>query len=217
MTIKAALFDLDGTITRIDTARLYVRYQRDHGEVSAFMAMRAAVWALQYSFGVIDVPKVAGKALAQLRGASEEAMTWRCDDWARRYVAPHIMDGAREAIAFHRAEGHLLAMVTGSTVYASRPLARALGIPNVVATRLEVEDGRFTGRVILPMCYAEAKITLSRQLLDPLGITLAECVFYSDSTTDVPLLAAAGEAICINPDLRLAREAKRRGWPVRRW
>ena len=217
MTIRAALFDLDGTITRVDTARLYVRYQRDHGEVSAFMAMRAAAWALQYSFGIIDVPKVAGKALAQLRGASEEAMTWRCDDWARRYVAPHIMDGARRAIDHHRREGHLLALVTGSTVYASRPLARALGIPHVLATELEVDDGRFTGRVVMPMCYAEGKIAKARQLLEPLGISLADCIFYSDSGHDLPLLRAAGEAICVNPDLRLGREAKRRGWPIAQW
>jgi len=217
VTIKAALFDLDGTITRVDTARLYVRYQRDNREVSPLMVLRVAAWALQYSLGVIDVPKVAGKALAQLRGTPEEAMTWRCDDWARRYVAPHIMDGAREAIERHRASGHLLAMVTGSTVYASRPLARALGIPHVVATELEVEGGRFTGRVVEPMCYADAKIVKARRLLDPLGITLSECIFYSDSNTDLPLLAAAGEAMCVNPDLRLAREAKRRGWPVSRW
>jgi HAD superfamily hydrolase (TIGR01490 family) len=217
MTIRAALFDLDGTLTRIDTARLYVRYQRDIGEVGPLMALRVAKWAFQYSLGIIDAPKVAAQALAQLRGYPEEAMTWRCDDWARRYVAPHVMDGAREAIAHHRREGHLLAMVTGSSIYASTPIARSLGIPHVVATELEVVDGVFTVNVVHPLCYAHGKIEKARRLLDPLGIALSECVFYSDSTTDVPLLEAAGQAICVNPDRRLGWQAKRRGWPVHRW
>lgn len=215
--IRAALFDLDKTITRIDTAQLYIRYQRHLGEVGPLLTLRVAAWALQYTFGVLDAPKVAEKALKALRGFPEEALTWRCDDWARNYVAPHVTDGARNAIASHHARGHLVAMVTGSSIYASRPLARSLGIPHVVATELEVSGTVFTGRVVDPLCYGAGKIVRAKRLLDPLGIALTECVFYSDSLTDLPLLSAVGEAVCVNPDPRLSREAKRRGWPVLRW
>jgi HAD superfamily hydrolase (TIGR01490 family) len=215
--IRAALFDLDKTITRIDTAQLYIRYQRTLGEVSPLTVLRVAGWALQYTLGVIDAPKVATKALRSLAGFPEESMTWRCDDWNRNYVSPHITDGARQAIERHRGLGHALGIVTGSSIYASRPLARALGIPLLAATELTVEDGRFTGDFVKPLCYGEGKIEKARKLLDPLGIALSECVFYSDSLTDVPLLEVCGEAVCVNPDPRLAREAKRRGWPIQRW
>ena len=217
MTIRAALFDLDGTITRVDTARLYVRYQRDLGEVPLSTALRVAGWVLQHRLGIVDAPKVAASALGTLAGFSEEAMVWRCDDWARRYVGPHIMDGAREAIAHHARAGHLLVMVTGSTIYSARPLARSLGIPHVLATELEVADGRFTGGLRGELCYAEGKITKTEGLLAPLGISLDECVFYSDSTTDLPLLSRVREAVCVNPDPRLRRTARQRGWAIRDW
>jgi phosphoserine phosphatase len=49
------------------------------------------------------------------------------------------------------------------------------------------------------------------------GLTLEEATFYSDSITDLPLLECVGQPVAVNPDMRLAREAKRRGWKIDRW
>lgn len=214
---RAALFDMDRTLVRVETASLYVRYQRDIGEAHLADSLRVAWWVLLYTFNLIDAPKVATKALTQLRGMPETVLSARCDDWFHRYVARHVSDAARLAVGRHRARGDLLAIATGASPYASRPLARALGIPHVLATDLEVVDGHFTGRPVMPLCFGEGKVHRASSLLALHGIELRDATFYSDSVTDLPLLEAVGEPIVVNPDPRLQRIARQRGWPIERW
>lgn len=215
---RAALFDLDRTLVRKETASLYVRYQRERGEATAQDALQVFYWVLQYTAGVIDAPEVAARALQRLRGVPEVVLASRCDDWYRTHVERYVCDEARRAVEHHRAKGHVLAVVTGATVYVTRPVARALGIPHLVTSELEVDDeGCFTGRFVPPLCYAEGKIARIRDLSKEQGFSLSEATFYSDSYTDLPLLERVAEPVCVNPDFRLRRVARARGWRIERW
>jgi HAD superfamily hydrolase (TIGR01490 family) len=216
-TRRAALFDLDRTLVKVDTARLYVRYQREIGEADLMDMLRVSWWALLYTFNMIDAPRVATQALAQFKGTPEVVVAARCDDWYRRYVEPHVSDCARTTVRRHREAGDLCAIATGASPYAARPLARALGIEHVVATQLEVVDGSFTGMPVFPLCFGEGKVQMARKLLDEQGIEMQDATFYSDSVTDLPLLSAVGTAVAVNPDPRLRRQAKRRGWRIEKW
>lgn len=215
---RPALFDMDRTLVRRETASLYIRYQRDVGEATFKDSLRVGYWVLQYTLGIIDAKKVAERALAQFRGMPESHLESRCEDWFRRYVEVHVSDRARDVVAAHLASGDTCAIVTGASPYAARPLAKALAIPHVVASELEIDsDGRFTGRPSYPLCYAEGKLERATKLAQRLGFELRDSVFYSDSITDLPLLEAVGEAVCVNPDFRLRRVARKRGWRIEVW
>lgn len=215
---RAALFDLDRTLIRRDSASLYVRYQRDLGEVGRAYSLRVGWWLLKYTFGVIDAEKVAERALESYRGKEEAWMVERCRGWFRDYVLPHVSHAGRDAVRRHRDAGDVVAIVTGATRYAAEPLAEELGIDHVVCTELEVDtEGRFTGRLRQPMCYGAGKITRTERLAESLGFRLSEASFYSDSITDRPLLEEVAEPVVVNPDQRLRRLAKQRGWRVERW
>jgi HAD superfamily hydrolase (TIGR01490 family) len=201
----------------VDTARLYVSYQREIGEADFVDMLRVSWWALLYKFNMIDAPRVAVKALAQLKGTPEVVLAARCDDWYRKYVEPHVSDTARTTVRRHREAGDLCAIVTGASPYAARPLARALGIEHALATQLEVADGAFTGMPVFPLCFGEGKVHLTRALLDEHGIDMRDATFYSDSVTDMPLLSAVGTAVAVNPDPRLRHQAKRRRWRIEKW
>jgi HAD superfamily hydrolase (TIGR01490 family) len=218
MTVRrAALFDMDRTLVRVDTATLYVRYRRDVGEANWRDAARVAWWMLQYTLGVIDAERVAEQALESFKGKRETWLEDTCRVWFTDYVLSHVADAGRAAVARHEAEGDVLAIVTGSTPYAALPLARELGIPHVAATRLEVDDGCFTGRVTKPMGYGHGKVVLAEGLAAAHDFSLAESTFYSDSITDLPLLERVKTPVVVNPDRRLRRVAKRRGWRIETW
>lgn len=216
--MRAALFDMDRTLVRRETASLYVRYQREIGEATWRDTARTLFWVAQYTLGVIDAPKVAARATLSLEGMPETVLASRCDDWFRRYVEEHVCDLGRRAVEHHRARGDVLAIVTGASPYTARPLARRLGIEHVVASDLEIgANGCFTGRIAEPLCYGRGKIERAGRLAEQLGFRLEESTFYSDSYTDLPLLEHVREPVVINPDPRLARVAKRRRWRVERW
>jgi HAD superfamily hydrolase (TIGR01490 family) len=214
---RGALFDMDRTLIKKDSAGLYTRYRRDRGEASLKDAVQVGWWMVQYTLGVIDAPRVALRALEHFRGKEERWLVESCEQWFVDYVLPTVQVAGRAAVARHRAAGDVVAIVTGATSYVAKPLARELGIEHVVCTELEVENGRFTGRPIEPLCYGEGKLALARRSGERLGFTLAESTFYSDSITDLPLLEAVGVPVVVNPDARLHRAARRRGWKIERW
>jgi HAD superfamily hydrolase (TIGR01490 family) len=209
---------MDRTLLRRETASLWVRYQRDTGEATLFDALRVGYWVLQYTFGVIQVEQVAAKAVRSLEGRSAEAFAARSEDWFARYVEEHIAEEGRRTVERHRQAGDVLAIVTGATPYAARPLAERLRIEHVLASDLELDArGRFTGRFAPPLCYGHGKVARTLALAKERGFLLEEATFYTDSYTDLPLLERVGEPVVVNPDPRLRREAARRGWRVERW
>lgn len=216
--MRAALFDLDRTLVRKETATLYVKWQREVGRATTRDLLRTMYWVAQYTLGIIDAPAVAARAVATLAGKPEREMIEECESWFRSHVLAHVADEGRRAVARHLEAGDLVAIVTGATPYVARPLARTLGIEHVVASELEVDAaGAFTGRPVDPLCYGEGKVVRAAKLADANGFHLEEAVFYTDSLTDLPLLLRVGEPIVVNPDPRLRRLAKKKRWRIEAW
>jgi len=109
----------------------------------------------------------------------------------------------------------VVAIVSGATAFVVRPIAARLGIEHILYTRLEVDNGLFTGRVIEPICFEEGKIYWLQQFIDEHEIDLAKSYFYTDSISDLPLLDLVGHPVATNPDPVLYRTAVKRRWPVR--
>jgi HAD superfamily hydrolase (TIGR01490 family) len=212
----AAFFDMDNTLLTVDTGMSYSRFLYRRGELGTRMLAKTLYWATLYKLAVLDIESVVTRLVADLEGDSEADMIAKCDVWYREDIAPFVAPAARVAIARHREMGHAIVLATGSTVYAARPVARGIGIEHVLATELEVNGDTFTGKP-RTLCFGEYKVKLAEQWAIAHGIDLTRSYFYSDSFNDLPLLERVGNAVAINPDTRLSRLAKQRGWPMMRW
>ena len=93
------------------------------------------------------------------------------------------------------------------------PIGALLGASSVIATRMEVADGHYTGQVEF-YAYGEAKAEQVRALAAERGYSLPLCYAYSDSVTDLPMLEIVGHPRAVNPDRALRKIAQQRGWPV---
>jgi len=215
MTV-AALFDMDNTLLRVETGMSWVRFLYRRGELPPRMVAKAIYWSTLYKLAVLDMEAVFGRLTADLAGDSEAEMIAKCEIWYRDHVAPEVAPAARVAIEHHRQAGHLVVLATGSTQYAARPVARGVGIEHVLSSELEVADGTFTGRAAA-LCFGRHKVTLVEAWAARHDVDLARSYFYSDSYNDLPMLERVGTAIAINPDARLRRHARRRGWPMASW
>ncbi len=212
-----AFFDVDRTLVSCNTGRLFLRDLRRRGEISFLRALRALGWMAKYHLSLIDLQHVAVRLAEQMKGKLERDFADRCRAWVQTEVVPLVVPGARGQIEKHRAEGHILAILSTSPTYVTRPLAEALGIEEVVSTQFEVENGQFTGRLVGPACVGKGKVHWAEDLGTRLEVDLAASWFYTDSYTDMPMLERVGNRVIVNPDPRLRRTAKRRGWPVEDW
>lgn len=216
MTVRAAFFDLDDTILRADTGTSWMKFRYRRGEIGRRELARTAYWSALYKLAILDVEALADRLVAEIAGQPEAAMQAACEVWHRQDVVPLITDGARAAIEAHRAAGDVLVVLTGATQYAAEPVAAHLGVPHVLSTRLEVEGGRFTGR-LAARGFAAHKVRLAEGFAATRGIDLAASTFYSDSYVDRPMLERVGRPVAVNADLRLGALARSRGWPRLRW
>lgn len=214
--VRAALFDMDHTVLRIDTSLSWMKYEYRRGRSGRRDLVRAVYWNLLYKAALLDMESLATRLVAALAGQDEAALAAASADWYAHDVAHQVSTAARRAIARHQDLGELVVLATGSTQYAAEAVARGLGIAHVLCTRLEVADGRFTGR-LAAMGFGDHKVRLAEQFAAEHGVDLARSTFYSDSYNDLPLLRRVGAAVAVNPDARLRRHAQRVGWPVERW
>lgn len=212
----AALFDMDNTLLRVESGMSWVRFLYSRGELSPRMVAKALYWQALYKLAVLDMDAVFTRLIEDLRGDSEAEMIAKCEIWYRDHVAREVSSSARIVLERHRDEGHVIVLATGSTQYAARPVAQALRIDHVLSSELEVEAGLFTGRPAA-FCFGQHKVVLAERWAARHGVDLAASYFYSDSYNDLPLLERVGTAVAINPDARLRRHARRRGWATSRW
>lgn len=97
------------------------------------------------------------------------------------------------------------------------PVARDLGVDLVKCTRMEVKDGKFTGKIIEPTCWGEGKAVAGRELAETYNLDMQKSFFYTDSAEDLPLLEIVGNPRPINPDTKLSTLAFQNDWPILRF
>lgn len=214
---RAAIFDMDRTLVRKNTANLFVWWRLRRGKGSVREAVRVTGWLAQYTLGVMDVAAVSRRALTSLTGLEETAFADECRVWYAESVREHITDHARRAVDRAKSDGRVLAILSAATPYAVVPLAEELGIDHVLCTKLEIAEGRFTGRCLEPLCYGHGKVSIAEEWAARESVDLARSAFYTDSVSDLPMLERVGEPIVINPDPRLRLAARSRGWPIDYW
>jgi len=210
-----AFFDMDKTLIARNSGTLLMKHRYEQGEIGHLDLLKGVGVYLQYKLGVLDIRSWAQSVLAEYRGKSEAEIEKQAREWFDALIEPALYPEAEALVREHDAAGHVVAIVSGATKFVLRQRAARLGIRHILYTRLEVEGGCFTGRVIDPICFEEGKIYWLQQLIEEEGIDLAKSYFYTDSITDRPLLDLVAHPVAVNPDPMLYWEATRRGWPVR--
>lgn len=217
MSRAAAFFDLDRTLVACHTGRLFVADLRRRGEISLAFALRTAGWLARYHLSMLDLNGMVTRATDFVRGRSEEEMAERCRRWVEDEVLPRLVPAGLRRIERHRDEGHVVALLSTSPSYVVRPVAQALGLDHGEGTEFEVDGGRFTGALRGGLCYGSGKVHRAEALSLQHGLDLDRSWFYTDSYTDLPMLERVPHRVVINPDPRLRRAARLRGWPVESW
>jgi HAD superfamily hydrolase (TIGR01490 family) len=214
---RACFFDLDRTFVRVNTARLYARWQYREGMARRRDLAKVTWWVLRYTVGGLDAEAVARRLVRGMAGRDEADFARRVDAWVEAEVLPQVAPEAVDELARRKADGYVCALLTATSSYAADSLARRVGIEHVLASRFAVDGGRFTGEIVEPFCYGEGKVRAVGAWARDRDIDLGASAFFTDSASDLPMLERVGEPVAVNPDPRLRWQARRRGWPVRWW
>src|SRR5689334_25119626 len=215
----AAFFDVDNTMMQGASIYYFARglAKRKYFSSSdllkfAFQQLRFRVLASEHSG---DMSSAKAAALAFVAG-------WRVSDMERlseeifdELMAERIWAGTRALAQLHLDAGHRVWLVTAAPVELGRIIAERLGLTGALGTVAEIRDGVYTGRLVGDLMHGPEKAAAITALASVEGLELSRCVAYSDSVNDIPMLSAVGQAVAVNPDNTLRREARLRGWEIR--
>ena len=205
---------MDKTLIDGNSGVSFMRYSLKRGKTNRFKVFKSMIDYFRYRFDLLDMKKAYRDSLKPLIGVREEELVQFCREWFEEEVRWLIYPEARDFVRIHLAQGETVAIISNATTYAVEPLAEHLGIPHILATRLEVREGFFTGKYIEPLCYRHGKVFWAEKLMQELETEFTGSTFYTDSITDLPLLEYVQSPRVVNPDPRLRALAKKRGWPV---
>ncbi len=212
----AAFFDLDKTIIAKSSALAFSRPFQAGGLISRRAMLRSVYAQFVYLVGGADHDQMEKMRdfMSQLTAGWDVATVREIvADTLHNIVDPLVYDEAVSLIEEHHLAGRDVVIVSTSGSEVVEPIGALLGADRVVATRLKVEDGHYTGEIEY-YAYAEEKARAIRDLAEQVGYDLENSYGYSDSITDVPMLEAVGHPHAVNPDKELRKVAAARGWPV---
>jgi len=216
--MRIAFFDLDRTLLPVNSAWLWMRYELQRGYLTWRQVAHASVWLTAYHVGIASLDKPLREAIATYRGSTADELRARTRDFYESQLAGSYRPGGLRALAAHRDAGDPVVLLTTSSTYLSELVSEDLGLDGYLCNAFEEDDaGRLTGRAVEPLCYGQGKVAAAARYAAKYGVGLVDCTFYSDSLSDLPMLDAVGHPVVVEPDPRLRRLARRRGWQSSKW
>jgi HAD superfamily hydrolase (TIGR01490 family) len=215
--MSAAFFDLDKTVIAKSSTLAFSRPFYKGGLVNRRAVLKASYAQFVYLLQGADedsMDKMRDYLKALCAGWSVQQVHDIVEETLHDLIDPLVYAEAVELFEEHRAAGREVVIVSSSGEEVVGPIGEMLGVDHVIATRMEVEDGCYTGDIAF-YAYGENKATAIAEMAARRGWDLADCYAYSDSATDVPMLAAVGHPVAVNPDKALRKQAADNAWPVR--
>jgi HAD superfamily hydrolase (TIGR01490 family) len=216
----AAFFDLDKTVIARSSALAFGRPFYRAGMLTRRSLVRSFIAQLIYMVMGADerrMERIRAATLALTKGWEKAKIEQLVQETVDQVVAPLVYAEALALIDQHQRAGRRVYIISAGPEEVVRPLARYLGVEDVIATRAKLdEEGRYTGELEF-YAYGPWKAEAVRWLAEVEGISLESSYAYSDGITDLPLLEAVGHPVAVNPDKALRRLAAERGWEMVRF
>jgi HAD superfamily hydrolase (TIGR01490 family) len=215
----AAFFDLDRTLIRRSSVLALAGTFRQRGLISRIDLVRSAFWQVLFVLcgaSAERVRRASEDGMKILSGFTVEDMQTLVGDAMEPVLRPLVYDEPLHLVRRHREQGERVYIVSATLQEIVQHIADDLGFDGAIGSTCEIADGVYTGRS-LRAAHGEGKAQAIRELAAVEGLDLSACTAYSDSHTDVPFLEAVGHPVAANPDRKLRRIARGRGWPVVRF
>jgi HAD superfamily hydrolase (TIGR01490 family) len=219
--MKLALFDLDGTLIPGDSDHAFGEFLIALGWADETeFHRRNDEFFQQYQAGRLDIAQYIAFATAPWRTRPAAELQAARSRFMVEVMAPQITAPARALVRAHQEAGDLVAIVTATNEFITRPIADAFEVESLIAVRLARDaTGAVTGGILGTPSFREGKNQRVDEWLAERGLRwgdFEQTLFYSDSTNDLPLLERASDPVATNPGSALEAIAIERGWRILR-
>ena len=196
--MSLAFFDLDGTIVKGQSQILLLLYLARTGAIGKFLFVRICLRYLAYKVGLVSNP---GQAMAYAylniaKGLSREAMEDIVTDFYDKILRYRLCVTAVARVKKHIESGDEVVLLTNVFEPLAKVVAQRLGINRVIATRMEVVNRAYTGKIKGKIVYGDNKAEVLRRHYKE--EQLRNGYAYADHPSDRAFLNMVGTAFLVD-------------------
>lgn len=211
----AAFFDFDETLLEVESGRLGIQWLRDRRLVPFGYILKILVANFFYQRRLLSDERMVKVMLTFYKKKRLADFQKGAENFYKSYLKPRLAPGILARVHFHKNEGHLLVLISGSVRYLLEPVVKDLEFDHLLCTDLEVaKNGLMTGKPEGLVCVDQNKKKLTLKLAEKLGLDLEKSYAYGNHQSDLPLLETVGNPHAVEPTADLEKVAQQRAWPV---
>ncbi len=213
--MNLAIFDLDNTLLAGDSDYLWGQFLVEKKLVDPVIyEQENQRFYDEYKAGTLDIYEFLEFSLAPLSQHSTAELSELHNEFMQKKIASIWLPKAEELLAKHRLNNDFLLIITATNHFVTAPIAKKLGVDDIIATMPEQKNGAYTGKVAGIPCFQDGKVERLSQWLQENNYSLDNSHFYSDSVNDLPLLLKVTHPVAVDPDDKLKIHAAEHCWPV---
>ena len=210
-------FDLDKTLTNSISGKALATAAFRKGLLSNWKLLNAAVLSIEFRLRLRDQLKIIDEMVSWVKGIPENSIDDLCTEVFNEVIFPFVYKDAISEIKYHKAKNAKVVILSSALTTICRQMAENLNIDDIICSGLEVKNGYMTGRPLGHLCFGEEKAVRLKRYCEIFNFSLSEACYYGDSISDLHALSVVGNPVCVNPDKKLKKAAKRRGWKIVLW
>jgi putative phosphoserine phosphatase/1-acylglycerol-3-phosphate O-acyltransferase len=212
-----AFFDLDRTIIKAVSGTELAKRAWKKGLMRVPDLVHALYLSIAYKLDIKDPVVIVNKMTEWVKGLHADTLEELCLEVYNDVLLPSLHPEAGPEIKMHKEKGAKVVILSSSLAPICNRIAKFLDIDDVICSELESKDGILTGNPSGKLCYGNEKLIRLREYCEINNSTPESSWYYADAFTDLPALNIVGTPVCINPERKLGRIARKKGWKIYYW
>ncbi len=212
MARYAAFFDLDKTILTITSGRVLAIEAYKQGILTKTHLAKGVFSDILFKSGIIKPERIMLNMATWLKGIEVSEIEAFCLRMYEDILRHYVRDEIRKKITTHKKSEGATIILSAAIPEICKPVKADLEMDDIICSKLEVQDGMFTGKPAGPYCYGKEKLARVTVYCAENNYNLDEAWYYGDSSDDIPVLERVGHAVCIPGNKKLEKRARQEGW-----
>lgn len=188
MKKEIAFFDFDGTITKKDTLLEFIKFSKGNFRFYVGFILNLH-YLVAFKLGIISNQSAKEKILRFFfHGMPATVFKQHCEAFSKHVLPKLIRPKALEEIQKLKQNNTIIVVVSASPENWIEQWSQNLHL-ELIASRLEVNEGNVTGKILGKNCHGDEKVSRIREIYDLSNYRIVAA--YGDSTGDRPMLQLA--------------------------
>lgn len=212
---KMVFFDIDHTLVNEFSTKTVINFLFKKKEINLLFTIKALYWILLEKMHKLDTERVFREGGLALKGKDAKKMDKVIGECFDTKIKKNIFKEG-EKLLERKKKTHVVVLVTEQYDAIAKHFKKYFNVKYLLCTKLEIKNGRFTGRLGGKICYSKNKVDMIKELIKKQKIEtdFKVCESYSDNISDVPMLELVGKPFATNPDAELEKYAKEKSWEI---